>query len=65
MIVVVFKVCENMCHHFEQALIIEKYKNTRAILERFMPLESELGFLEHDLYQLIEVSKIYRKRKYH
>ena len=36
-----------MCHQLEE--------NTRAILESFIPQESEFDFLEHDLYKLTEI----------
>ena len=48
-----------MCHH------LSKHKKENTILESFIPMESEFGFLEHDLYKLIEVERYIEKAKYH
>ena len=41
-------------------------KHKKKILRSYILLESELGFLEHDLYKLINVLNTYRmKMRYH
>ena len=49
-----------------KSLCKHNLNSKRAIMENYIPMESEFGSLEHGLYKIIEVRTIYRKNsKWH